>query len=525
MAKVIPSGHTLGASVEGLDLSRPLSAQEFEFALNALAEHGVLRYPRQELTALQLRDFSARWGELEINVANMYQEPGVPEVMILSNIVENGRPIGLADAGQSWHTDMSYSRTIAFCNVLYGIRIPQRHGEPLGNTEFCDQRAAYDELPPDLRKKLEGKTVLHDFNKFWEMMRREKGSARPALTEAQRKAKPPVSHPIFLPHPITGRKALYANPGYSVRINELPQKESDAILEFLFEHQTQPRFRFAARWQVGDVLMWDNLRTIHNAVADYSADEPRRSRRLHDPDDHAVAQRERDPAGRPEALRPNQGFCADQPGLVPSAGDGHPGRCAVQLGPGRRAGGEGEAGRSLVRFGRERRLGAPRRRAGRDALGHQDDARPVPRQRARADRGNGGPRQLHVLPDGRHRRPGGAKALEGACGQHREAASRLSGRSDDGRERVSRLRAIHARTRRSRARQHARACHRQIERGSPCLACEAGDERQTERAGRHHPGRQLAGGVPCLAADRCRALGARDQGRGRQGRVKSEAAR
>src|SRR6266550_731482 len=242
MAKVIPSGHTLGASVEGLDLSRPLSAQEFEFALNALAEHGVLRYPRQDLSTLQLRDFSARWGELEINVANMYQEPGVPEVMILSNIIENGRPIGLADAGQSWHTDMSYSRTIAFCNVLYGIRIPQRHGEPLGNTEFCDQRAAYDELPPDLRKKLEGK---------------------------------PVSHPIFLPHPITGRKALYANPGYSVRINELPQKESDAILEFLFEHQTQPKFRFAARWQVGDVLMWDNLRTIHNAVADYSADEPR----------------------------------------------------------------------------------------------------------------------------------------------------------------------------------------------------------------------------------------------------------
>src|SRR5213596_1490692 len=237
MARVIPSGQSLGASVEGLDLSRPLSAQEFEFALNALAEHGVLRYPRQELSALQLRDFSARWGELEINVANMYQEPGVPEVMILSNIVENGRP--------------------------------------LGNTEFCDQRAAYDELPAALRKKLEGKTVLHDFNKFWEMMRREKGSARPALTEAQRKAKPPVSHPIFLPHPITGRKALYANPGYSVRINELPQKESDAILEFLFEHQTQPKFRFAARWQVGDVLMWDNLRTIHNAVADYSADEPR----------------------------------------------------------------------------------------------------------------------------------------------------------------------------------------------------------------------------------------------------------
>src|SRR5437016_8469438 len=133
MAKVIPSGHTLGASVEGLDLSRPLSGPVYVVAQNALAEHGVLRFPRQELTALQLRDFSARWGELEINVANMYQEPGVPEVMILSNIIENGRPIGLADAGQSWHTDMSYSKTIAFCNVLHGIRLPQRKGQPLGN--------------------------------------------------------------------------------------------------------------------------------------------------------------------------------------------------------------------------------------------------------------------------------------------------------------------------------------------------------------------------------------------------------
>src|SRR5438552_8516059 len=275
MAKVIPSGHTLGASVEGLDLSRPLSAQEFEFALNAPAEHGVLRYPRQELTALQLRDFSARWGELEINVANMYQEPGVPEVMILSNIVENGRPIGLADAGQSWHTDMSYSRTIAFCNVLYGIRIPQRHGEPLGNTEFCDQRAAYDELPPDLRKKLEGKTVLHDFNKFWEMMRREKGSKRAALTEAQRKAKPPVSHPIFLRHPLSGKKVLYANPGYAVRINELPQEESDEMLEYLFEHQLKPEYIYTSKWEEGDVLVWEDVGTIHNAVADYGPNEYR----------------------------------------------------------------------------------------------------------------------------------------------------------------------------------------------------------------------------------------------------------
>ena len=274
MPNVIPSGHTLGATIEGLNLAR-LSDGEFDAAIKALGDYGVLRFPRQELSAAELKAFSERFGDLEINVANAYQEPGIPEVMILSNIVENGKPLGLSDAGQSWHTDMSYSTTIAFCNVLYGLKIPHRNGEPLGNTEFCDQRAAYDTLPADLKHKLEGKTVLHDFNKFWEMMRREKGSARPPLTEAQKKAKPPVSHPIFLTHPITGRKALYANPGYSMRINELPEKESDEILEFLFEHQTRPDLRFAARWQVGDVLMWDNMRTIHNAVADYTPDEPR----------------------------------------------------------------------------------------------------------------------------------------------------------------------------------------------------------------------------------------------------------
>ena len=274
MPNVIPSGHTLGATIEGLNLAR-LSDGEFDAAIKALGDYGVLRFPRQELSATELKAFSERFGDLEINVANAYQEPGIPEVMILSNIVENGKPLGLSDAGQSWHTDMSYSTTIAFCNVLYGLKIPHRNGEPLGNTEFCDQRAAYDTLPADLKHKLEGKTVLHDFNKFWEMMRREKGSARPPLTETQKKAKPPVSHPIFLTHPITGRKALYANPGYSMRINELPEKESGEILEFLFEHQTRPDLRFAARWQVGDVLMWDNMRTIHNAVADYTPEEPR----------------------------------------------------------------------------------------------------------------------------------------------------------------------------------------------------------------------------------------------------------
>ncbi len=272
--KVIDSGQSLGATIDGLDLARPLPQEEFEAVLRALGRHGVIRFPRQKLTGRQLADFSARFGKLEINVANAYQEPGIPEVMILSNIVENGKPIGLADAGQDWHTDMSYSRMIAFANVLYGIKIPKRGGKPLGATEFSNMHAAYDGLPADLKRRLEGMTVLHDFDKFWEGMR-NRGSKRPPLTEAQRRAKPPVSHPIFLAHPITKRKVLYANPGYSIRINELPEKESDEVLEFLFEHQLKPEYRYAFHWAEGDVLMWEDIGTIHNAVADYGPDEHR----------------------------------------------------------------------------------------------------------------------------------------------------------------------------------------------------------------------------------------------------------
>src|SRR5229473_3042630 len=273
--KVTRSGETLGATIEGLDLAKPLSEADFDAVLRALGERGVVRFPRQKLTGRELADFSARFGKLEINVANAFQEPGIPEVMILSNIVENGKPIGLADAGQDWHTDMSYSSTIALANVLYGIKIPKRDGKPLGATEFANMHAAYDGLPAEMKRDLEGMTVLHDFNKFWEMMRREKRSKRPPLTDAQKKAKPPVSHPVFLTHPITKRKVLYANPGYALRIDGVPRADGDALLAFLFAHQLEERLRYVHHWSEGDVLMWDDIGTLHYARPDYGPDEHR----------------------------------------------------------------------------------------------------------------------------------------------------------------------------------------------------------------------------------------------------------
>src|SRR6266849_6192100 len=124
--KVTPSGKILGATVDGLDLAKSFSPSDLQKVMKVLGEYGVLRFPHQQLT-------------------------------------------GLADAGQGWHTDMSYSRMIAFANVLYGIKIPRRDGKPLGATQFSSMHAAYEGLPGEMKERLEGKTVLHDFNKFWEM--------------------------------------------------------------------------------------------------------------------------------------------------------------------------------------------------------------------------------------------------------------------------------------------------------------------------------------------------------------------
>ena len=276
MIGITPTGETLGATVEGVDLNQPLDHSTFATILRGLGEHGVLRFPGQRLDPDRQMAFSSRFGSLEINVAAAFQEPGHPEMMILSNMKdERGRPLGARDAGQDWHTDMSYSETIAFANVLYALKVPRRDGTPLGGTEFANMRAAYDGLPETLKTRLDGMTVLHDFNKFWEMMRQRPGSWRQPMTEEQRNRKPPVSHPIFLTHPITGRKVLYANPGYAIRINELPERESGEMLRFLFDHQLQAKYRYVHRWTEGDVLLWDDIGTLHNAHADYGPDEHR----------------------------------------------------------------------------------------------------------------------------------------------------------------------------------------------------------------------------------------------------------
>jgi alpha-ketoglutarate-dependent taurine dioxygenase len=273
-----PTGEILGATVRGIDLSRPLGDHDFGTILVALGEHGVLRFPDQKIDAAALRDFSARFGRIQAT-SGEFHDGDVPEVGILSNVVENGRPIGLADAGQDWHTDMSYNQTIGFVNVLYAVKVPSRDGRVLGGTAFVNTRAAYDGLSPEIKRRLEHATATHDFEKFWENMRRRPGSRRGPLTDEQRRRRPPVVHPLFLTHPISGRRVLYCNPGYAIRINELSEAESEATLAMLNAHQLQERYQHVHRWTVGDVLLWDHIGTLHNAIADYRPDEPRLMKR------------------------------------------------------------------------------------------------------------------------------------------------------------------------------------------------------------------------------------------------------
>lgn len=297
--QIVPSGKTLGATVTGVDLAQALGEREFALILQALAEHGVLRFPAQNLSSAHLRDFSARFGFIQRSVTGKLADPEVPEVGILSNIIENGQPIGLADAGQDWHTDMSYNTTIGFLNVLYAVKVPVRAGTPLGATLFANMRAAYDDLDPALKERLEGLSATHDFNKFWEKMRTRPGSIRPALTAEQRRIRPPSVHPIFLIHPISGRRVLYCNPGYAVRINELDEPESDALLERLFAHQLQDKYLYTHTWSVGDVLVWDHIGTLHNAVPDYGPHEHRLMKRC-----QVMADRVFDPQFLRPALAP-----------------------------------------------------------------------------------------------------------------------------------------------------------------------------------------------------------------------------
>lgn len=269
--QVIPSGAALGAEIV-IDLSKDMDDATFKQVEDAFHDNIVVVFRNQNLTNKQHIAFSRRFGELEVHIVKKYLLPDYPEILLISNIRnEQGEHIGLADAGFTWHTDVSYRKNPSRCSLLYAKEIPVQDGESLGNTLFCNTIRAYETLPQSMKNFLEGKKAIHRYS---ERMR-VANSPRPKLTAAQLAETPDVAHPIVRTHPFTGRKALYVTKGECIGIEGVPDDEGKPIIEELHDHCIKPEFQYRHKWRLGDLLMWDNATAMHLAICDYALPQRR----------------------------------------------------------------------------------------------------------------------------------------------------------------------------------------------------------------------------------------------------------
>jgi taurine dioxygenase len=269
--KIIQANAPLGAEIV-FDLSREMDDATFKAIEDAFHANIVIVFRNQHLTDEAHIAFSRRFGELEVHIVKKYLLPDHPEILLVSNIRnEAGEHIGLADAGFTWHTDVSYRKNPSRCSLLYAKEVPEENGVTLGNTLFCNTIEAYEVLPQTLKQFLEGKRAIHRYS---ERMR-VPGSPRPKLTAAQLAETPDVAHPIVRTHPYTGRKSLYVTKGECIGIEGVPDDEGKAVIEELHDHCIRPEFLYRHQWQVGDLLMWDNATSMHLAICDYALPQRR----------------------------------------------------------------------------------------------------------------------------------------------------------------------------------------------------------------------------------------------------------
>ncbi len=271
--EVIPTDAPLGAEIVGVDLSGELDPALMRLIEEAYDRHSVLVFRDQKLTPQQQIRFSGFFGPLEIHVLKSYLLPGHPEVLVVSNIKDDqGRFIGLPDAGQTWHTDTSYRQKPSRGSVLYAMEIPHgAHGRALGDTLFAGTAAAYEGLSLDMKKMLDGKRAVHSYGQ----RKRIPGSERAKLTSDQLNQTPDVAHPIVRTHPNTGRKALYVFEGECVGIEGMPEDQALGLISQLTEHCIRPEYIYRHVWREGDVVMWDNAATLHLAIRDYELPQRR----------------------------------------------------------------------------------------------------------------------------------------------------------------------------------------------------------------------------------------------------------
>lgn len=256
-----PLNAPLGAEVLGLDLSRPIGTADLARVHRAHLDHHVLVFRDTDITPAQQVDFSRRFGELQIHVLRQFQLAGHPEVLVISNIRENGEPIGLGDAGHLWHSDLSYKATPSLGSMLHAQELPAEGGDTL----FANQHLAWDTLPGWLKREVEHAQAEHSYLARYEDLRKL-NPWRPKLTQAQIDEVVPVRHPVVRTHPETGRRALFVSEHFTTRIVGIEEDRSRELLAALFEHSTRPEFIYRHQWKAGDMVFWDNRSLMHLAA-------------------------------------------------------------------------------------------------------------------------------------------------------------------------------------------------------------------------------------------------------------------
>ena len=265
---IAPLSDVLGAEVSGIDIARDLDGAAFAAVLDAFHRYRVLVFREQYLDPADQVGFAARFGPLEVHDNRRYNLPDNEHVMVLSNDLKDGEPVGVPDAGDSWHTDLSFKETPSLCTLLQAVTLPSEGGD----TAFACMTRAYAALPADIKARIEGKRAIHNPSKLVNP-RVEISPLRKdadAFYKGQTARFPDVAHPIVRTHPETGEKSLYVQPRFTVGIEGMDDDEAQPLLDILFAHQIRPEFVYLNEWRDGDLLMWDNRCVIHYATGGYA---------------------------------------------------------------------------------------------------------------------------------------------------------------------------------------------------------------------------------------------------------------
>jgi taurine dioxygenase len=272
--RIVPSGRPAGAEIVGIEIAAGVAPAEFDVIRDALHRHKVVVLRGQSITPEQQIAFSARFGTNERHVLPQFLVPGYEELVRVSNVLDHsGQPIGLVDAGRVWHTDGHFLPRPNMYSMLLALEVPHDDdGNPLGATRFCNTAHAWAELPAATRDRIAHLKAANSLANVYRRMHAEKAAIkRPPLTEAQKRE---VVHPVVRTHPVTGERCLYVSRAATSRIVDLPAEESERLIDELSDWCVREAFVYTHRWQVGDLLIWDNCASQHLAVGDYAL--PRR---------------------------------------------------------------------------------------------------------------------------------------------------------------------------------------------------------------------------------------------------------